>query len=88
MEDKKSSFYEFLMANSKIKVQAEESKKVKSVHIFISWLVIMLSNSFILWLGWNYAFMQLFPIKPVTYLQSILLYSLAKVLTRGFFSVQ
>jgi hypothetical protein len=86
MEDKSTSFYEFLAANSKL--TKEDSKKIHPFYLAISWIIIFLGNSAVLWLGWNYALSPVLNLSSVTYLQSILMYSFAKVITRGFFTVQ
>jgi hypothetical protein len=88
MEDKKSSFYEILAANSKPTAEKVEDVKVKPIHTFLSWTLIFLCNSAILWLAWNIAGVQLLNLKDASFLQCILLYSAAKILTRGFFSIQ
>ncbi len=86
MEDKKSSFYEILAANSK--PTSENEVKVKSIHKFLSWTIILFCNSAILWLSWNMAGMQLLNLKHASFFECMLLYSGAKILTRGFFSIQ
>jgi len=86
MGDKSTSFYEFLAANSKI--TKEENKKIHPFYLAISWVIILLGNSLVLWLGWNFAISPILKFEPVSYLQSILLYAFAKVITRGFFSAQ
>jgi hypothetical protein len=85
MEDK-SSFYEFLAANSKL--TKEETKKVHPFYLLLSWVTIFMTNSLIVWVGWNYAVAPILSTTPVTFVQSILLYSIAKIFSRGFFSVQ
>jgi hypothetical protein len=85
MEDR-PSFYEFLTANSKI--TKREANKTPKVYIAISWLVLLFTNAALLWAGWNYAVVHLFGTNPATYAQCILLYLVAKILTRGLFSVE
>jgi hypothetical protein len=85
MEDK-SSFYEFLAANSKL--TNEEKKKIHPVFLLVSWLIIFVINSSVLYLGWNYAVAPLMHFEHSTFLQTVLFYSAFKVLIRGFFSAQ
>lgn len=85
MEDR-PSFYEFLTANSKI--SKKEEKKIHPIYIAISWLIILFTNSALLWVAWNYSVVYLFGFNPASYMQSILLYIAAKILTRGLFSVE
>jgi hypothetical protein len=87
MEEKKNSFYDFLLANSQLTSKQPE-QQIKKRHIVISWLVIFFVNISILWLGWNYAVSPLFNLTPISFIQSLLLYSAIKVLSRGFFSEQ
>ena len=84
MEDK-SSFYEFLAANSKL---TNEEKKVHPLFLLIAWIIVFLINASVLYIGWNYAVSSLTHLEKITFLQSTLLYSACKVLFRGFFSVQ
>lgn len=85
MEDKKSSFYEILAANSK---PTTEEVKIKPIHTFFSWTTIFLCNSAMLWLAWNFAGVQLLKFEHASFLQCALLYTGSKILTRGFFSIQ
>ena len=87
MEDKKSSFYEILAANSKPTTENEDVK-VKPIHTFLSWTTILLCNSVMLWLAWNMAGVQLLNLRHATFFECVLLYSGVKTLTRGFFSIQ
>jgi hypothetical protein len=88
MEDnKKSSFYDFLLANSELNRQ-ETKPTIKKQYIALSWLIVFLANAFILFLGWNYAMTPILKLPSISFVQSLLLYAVSKVLTRGFFSVQ
>lgn len=84
MEDK-SSFYEFLAANSKF---TDEKKKIHPIYLAISWLIIFSVNVSVLHVGWNYAISPMLHLEHSTFLQSLLFYSATKVLFRGFFSPQ
>jgi len=86
MEDKKPSFYEFLAANSNF--TKEEKKKVHPFYLAISWVIIFLINTSVVWLGWNYAVAPTLSLAHVSFLQALLIYSFAKSITRGFFTVQ
>jgi hypothetical protein len=87
MEDnKKNSFYDFLLANSE--VNRQETNPIEKKYVVISWLVVFFANTTILFLGWNYAVSLIFKFPLINYYQSLLLYAVAKILTRGFFSVQ
>jgi TRAP-type C4-dicarboxylate transport system permease small subunit len=87
MEEKKKSFYDFLLANSELTSKKPE-QQIKKHYLAISWLMIFFANISILWLGWNYAVSPMFRLTPISFIQSFLLYSVVKVLTRGFFSPQ
>lgn len=86
MEDNRQGFYEFLAANSKL--STEEKKKIHPFYTLVSWVLILLGNSFVVWFSWNYAVSPFFKFQSVTFVQSVLIYSLVKTLLRGFFSVQ
>jgi hypothetical protein len=87
MEDNnKSTFYD-LLANSKINGQSEKPT-VQKKYIVLSWFIIFLLNSTGLYLGWNYVISPLIDIATISFSDSIGLYIVAKVLTRGLFSVQ
>lgn len=87
MEDsEKSRFYD-LLANSKVNGQKNEIP-VKKKYIVLSWLIIFTANSIVLMLGWNYAISKLLEIAQISFFESIGLYAVAKILTRGLFSVQ
>ena len=89
MEDnKKNSFYDFLLANSELTTKPVEKPQTKKYHIVLSWIVVFFSNILILWLGWNYAVSPVFKLPLLSFVQSTFLYAVTKVLTRGFFSVQ
>lgn len=89
MEDnKKNSFYDFLLANSELTNKQTEKQQVKKHHLALSWLVVFFTNVLILWLGWNYAVSPVFKLPLLSFMQSLLLYGVTKVLIRGFFSVQ
>ena len=87
MEDnKKNSFYDILLANSE--VNRQETTPIAKKYIALSWLVVFFANITILYFGWNYAVSLIFKFPLINYYQSILLYAVSKILTRGFFSVQ
>lgn len=89
MEDKPRSFYEILSANVKQKPQKQQEKKPAApFYRMMAWVVIFIANSWILQLCWNYGLVNLLEIPPITFIQSIMVYTLSKVLTRGMFSVQ
>ena len=83
MEENKSSFYEFLAANSKVK-----KNEVHAIYLMLGWIILFILNSTILWASWNYAVVPLMHASAASFWQSILLYSIAKILTRGFASPQ
>lgn len=85
--EKKSSFYEFLAANSSL-VSKEKEQKPKQHHIMLAWLLLFFINSALLWTCWNYAISFAFKVPNITFLQSLSIYVVAKILSRGFFSVQ
>ena len=86
MEDNnKKSFYD-LLANSKINGQLEKPT-VKKRYLVLSWVIIFLLNSTGLYLGWNYVISPLINIANISFFDSIGLYVVAKVLSRGLFSV-
>jgi polyferredoxin len=89
MEDnKKDSFYNFLLANSSNENKKPEQKKVKGVHVFMYIVIIPLINSILLWLGWNHAIVYVFHVSTITFVQTLLLYAVVKILFgRGFFSI-
>lgn len=87
MEDKPKSFYEILSANTK-KKEKSETPDTKINHKVLAWIVIFLANSSILMLCWNYAVSEIFKFPSITFSHSILLYSFAKTLTRGMFTIQ
>jgi hypothetical protein len=84
-ESTKNSFYNFLLANSKPVTQ--ETSKVKKHYLIIAWLVLFLINVLVVWFGWNYSVSPIFNLSTISFTQSILLYSIVKVLTRGLFSL-
>lgn len=84
-ESTKNSFYDFLLANSK--PASQEKPEVKKHHMIIAWLVIFTVNVLIVWFGWNYTVSPIFGLSTISFLQSVLLYSIVKVLSRGLFSL-
>jgi len=84
-ESTKNSFYDFLLANSK--PVSQETPKVKKQYLIIAWLVLFLVNVLVVWFGWNYSVSLIFNLSTISFTQSVLLYSVAKVLTRGLFSL-
>jgi TRAP-type C4-dicarboxylate transport system permease small subunit len=85
-ENTKNSFYDFLLANSKTASQKEEPT-VKKHHLVLAWLIIFFFSVFTLWIGWNYAISPIFNLPTISFLKAILLYAVAKVLSRGLFSL-
>lgn len=90
MEDSKTnSFYDFLMANSQASGQEKENKApIKQSHIVLSWLVIFFVNVIVLYFGWNYAVSPVFKLPLLKFYETLFIYAVVKVLTRGLFSVQ
>jgi hypothetical protein len=84
-ESTKNSFYNFLLANSK--PVARETSKVKRQYLIIAWMVLFLINVLVVWFGWNYSVSPIFDLSTISFAQSVLLYSIAKALSRGFFSL-
>jgi len=84
-ESTKNSFYDFLLANSK--PVSQETPKVKKQYLIIAWSVLFLVNVLVVWFGWNYTVSPVFNLSTISFTQSVLLYSIVKVLTRGLFSL-
>lgn len=88
MEDKKNSFYDFLLANSELQKETKTETKSKSLPLVMGWLVVFFCNVIVLYYGWNNAITSIVKVPSITFTQAILLYSFFKVLIRGFFSPQ
>lgn len=73
-----------------LKQQTEEKEKnsPSSKYVIFSWIFIAFINSGILWLSWNYACVPVLHFDNASFVQCLLLYSGAKVLTRGFFNLE
>jgi len=84
-ENKKNSFYDFLLANSK--TSSQQKPEVKKHHLIVAWVIIFIVNVIIVWFGWNYTVSPILNLSTISFSQSILLYSVVKVLTRGLFSL-
>lgn len=84
-EEKNNSFYEFLQANSKLKLNQSEKKTFSKKVLLFSWLLLFFANVTVLWVSWNFFACVVFHLPHINYIQSLLLYSGIKVLARGFF---
>jgi hypothetical protein len=88
MEEKKpNSFYEFLVSNAK-STGKQEVKEIKSFYLVLSWILIQLINSCVVWIAWNHAVSPVFNFPLVSFTSSILMFLFVKTLFRGFFSPQ
>ena len=85
--EEKHSFYDYLVANSSA-IQKEPQRKIHPFFFVLSWLIIFIANSTVLWISWNYAVSSIFHLSNLSFIGAILLYSAAKTLTRGFISTQ
>lgn len=89
MEENKSSFYGFLAQNAKPVSEPSQTGKVPQKYIIFSWLFLFVVNSFLLWVAWNNAIVTVFPsVSHMSFVNSVLVYTAAKILTRGFFTIQ
>ena len=93
MEDKRhNSFYEFLSANSdltnKPANKPTNETKIKPLYVLLSWLVIFVSNTLVLFLSWNFVITAEVGLPSLSFFQSAALYAASKTLFRGFFSTQ
>jgi hypothetical protein len=86
MEDNSKSFYEILSSNIKPK---EAEKKVGFVYKALAWITIYVVNSVLLMLCWNYGLAKTSAFfSTITLFQSVMVYTIAKILTRGMFTTQ
>ena len=88
MEDDKRSFYDILMANSKLK-ENEKEKNLTATNtdklvVFIAAIIVFAIDSSILWLGWNHAISPVFDIKTITYIQAVLFIAVVKTILKIF----
>lgn len=92
MEDKPKSFYEFLTSNAKKQpIQEEKADGKKNVGVkfkVLAWIVIFICNSLLVYMCWNFALTEIFKIAEISFIQSIAVYTLFKILTRGMFTIQ
>lgn len=90
MEDKPRSFYNFLTEKSNVEHQEKtpEKKPIKPIYKILAWIVIFISNSLLLQFCWNFGLKSLVDLPQITFIQSVMVYSLAKILTRGMFTIQ
>ncbi len=93
MEDK--SFYQFLVdsqvngqTGSKQQIEEKEKNSPSSNYVILSWIFIAFINSLILWLSWNYVGVPILKFDSASFIECSLLYFGAKILTRGFFSLE
>jgi hypothetical protein len=81
--EEKSSFYEFLAANSKLKEDKQETPKRS--YLLISFLIILLVNSLTILFFWNFVISEIFDIRELSFFQACLTYLGLKSIARGFF---
>jgi len=86
-EEKSGNLYELLTSGSKLS-KSQETKQIKPIYLFLSWVIIQLTNSAVVWFCWNYAIAGIFQLPLIPFTSSILIYLFVKVLARGFFSPQ
>ena len=86
MEDKSKSFYDFLTSNANR--QIPETKKVHFIYKALAWIVIFICNSLLLQVCWNFGIKQIIDFPSISFIQSIMVYIFAKILTRGLFTAQ
>ena len=89
MEDKSKSFYEFLKDNANTKTsQTSNETSVKPIYKALAWIVIFIANSLLLQFCWNFGIKNIFNIPTISFIQSVMVYTFARILTRGMFTVQ
>ena len=86
MEENPKSFYSFLSDNIKSKQQSDN--KTNTFTIILSWCVIFIVNSALLYVCWNNVMHEIFKISTISFTQSIMVYTITKILTRGIFTIQ